>query len=167
MDTPRKLLLLLMWVVGVSSGVVKQGDCEPAGPCSADICKLPDCFCSGNETTTTGAEGAKKPQIVYLTFDDALTDLATREYYNELFGTPTNHKHSNPNGCALRATHFITHRTNQTYWQTMTEQDWINEIVGMRRIAGQFAAIDPCELDGMRSPFLQGGGDNMYTMLQN
>jgi len=192
MDTPRKLLLLLVWVVGVSSGAVKQGDCEPAGPCSADICKLPNCFCSGNETKTTGAEGAKKPQIVYLTFDDALTDLATREYYNELFGTPTDHKHSNPNGCALRATHFITHsytdyslvnywwhaghemashsithRTNQTYWQTMTEQDWINEIVGMRRIAGQFAAIDPCELDGMRSPFLQGGGDSMYTMLQN
>jgi len=49
----------------------------------------------------------------------------------------------------------------------MTESQWVDEIVGMRKIAGQFAAIDPCELEGMRSPFLQGGGDEMYSMLEN
>ena len=48
------------------------------------------------------AQGHKKPQIVYLTFDDALSNLASTQFYEELFGTPTNHTYSNPNGCALR-----------------------------------------------------------------
>ena len=47
-------------------------------------------------------------QIVYLTFDDALTTLAEQNYYQGLFdGTFTN-----PDGCAIRATHFISARSN-------------------------------------------------------
>ena len=47
-------------------------------------------------------------QIVYLTFDDALTTLAEQSYYQALFdGTYTN-----PDGCPIRATHFISARSN-------------------------------------------------------
>ena len=50
-------------------------------------------------------ETAKRPQIVYMTFDDAFSDQAESQFYRTLFdGT-----YKNPNGCAIRATHFITH----------------------------------------------------------
>ena len=49
-------------------------------------------------------ETAKRPQIVYLTFDDGFTAQAEEQFYRGLFdGTYTN-----PNGCAIRATHFIS-----------------------------------------------------------
>ena len=79
--------------------------CPEAPKCVVSECKLPDCFCSGNETELDQQEvdqGHKKPQIVYLTFDDALSNQASTLFYEELFGTPTNHTYSNPNGCALR-----------------------------------------------------------------
>merc|ERR1711962_376268 len=141
-------LLLLILVAATTTG--KEG-CQEAKKCDTDKCSLPDCFCSGNETILEGDYNVTdKPQIVYLTFDDAF---------------------SNPNGCAIRATHFvthsytdyslvnkywhmgheiashsITHRNNLTYWAGMTEEEWKQEIVGQRRITGQFSAINPCEI---------------------
>ena len=46
-------------------------------------------------------------QIVYLTFDDAMTELASSGYYEGVFGDDT--EFLNPNGCPIRATHFLTH----------------------------------------------------------
>lgn len=176
-------LALLSGLLALSS----QQEC-PAAPCDPASCQLPECFCSGERPAVNGT----KPQIVYLTFDDALRADASREYYDALFGTPTNHSNSNPNGCAIRASHFITHqstdyslvnrwwnygheiashsithRNNQTYWKTLSEEEWSREIVGERRIAGQLANINPCEISGMRVPFLQVGGDTMADMLTN
>ena len=70
--------------------------------CSNEKCTIADgCHCSGSEPPL---EIAKRPQIVYLTFDDAFTAQAEEQFYRSLFdGTFTN-----PNGCAIRATHFIT-----------------------------------------------------------
>ena len=70
--------------------------------CSDDKCTIADgCHCSGSEPPV---EIAKRPQIVYMTFDDAFTAQAEEQFYRSLFdGTFTN-----PNGCAIRATHFIT-----------------------------------------------------------
>jgi len=149
---------------------------------------LPDCACSGSEPYVNGT----RPQIVYLTFDDALTAQASSQFYDELFGRPTEHNNSNPNGCALRATHYvthqytdyslvnrwwrfgheiashsITHRNNLTYWQSMTEAEWAKEMVGQRRITSQFANVPACDISGMRSPFLQLGGDTQFSMLNN
>ena len=100
--------------------------------------------------------------------------------------------HRNPNNCSIRATHFIahtstdyslvnqywhkgheiaahsiTHRNNLTYWETMSPEEWKTEMVGVRKMIGQFANLDPCEVKGNRAPFLQGGGDNMFNMLMN
>jgi len=162
-------------------------DCSPASSCPAS-CQLPDCACSGSEPYVNGT----RPQIVYLTFDDALTAQASSQFYDELFGRPTEHNNSNPNGCALRATHYvthqytdyslvnrwwrfgheiashsITHRNNLTYWQSMTEAEWAKEMVGQRRITSQFANVPACDISGMRSPFLQLGGDTQFSMLHN
>merc|ERR1712172_320762 len=102
----------VIFFVAALVGQIQSQTCPEAPKCVVSECKLPDCFCSGNETELVQQEveqGHKKPQIVYLTFDDALSNLASTQFYEELFGTPTNHTYSNPNGCALRATHFITH----------------------------------------------------------
>ena len=48
----------------------------------------------------------------------------------------------------------------------MTKDEWQAEMVGIRKIIGQFANLNPCEVKGMRAPFLQGGGDNMFEMLR-
>merc|ERR1711970_1005414 len=184
----------LIFLVAALIGQTQSQTCEEAPLCVVSECTLPDCFCSGNETVLDQQEvdqGHKKPQIVYLTFDDALSAAADTQFYQELFGTPTNHTYSNPNGCALRATHFITHsytdyslvnkwwhygheiashsvthRNDLKYWEGMTPEEFKAEAVGQRRITGQFAALDPCEIKGWRSPFLQGTGDTMYSVLE-
>ena len=97
-----------------------QTSCPEATTCSPSSCSLPDCFCSGQDPPVSGT----RPQIVYLTFDDALTSQASQQFYQELFGTPTEHNYDNPNGCGIRwvstciltlsgmprATHFVTHQ---------------------------------------------------------
>jgi hypothetical protein len=46
-------------------------------------------------------------QIVYLTFDDAFTKLAMETYYSRIFDG----QYTNPNGCPITATHFLTHQS--------------------------------------------------------
>merc|ERR1712126_272893 len=101
-------LLLLILVAATTTG--KEG-CPEAKKCDITQCSLPVCFCSGNETTLEGDHNmTDKPQIVYLTFDDALSKTASDQFYEKLFGTSaTSFPFSNPNGCAIRATHFVTH----------------------------------------------------------
>ena len=50
------------------------------------------------------------------------------------------------------ATHSVTHRNDIKYWEEMTEKEFKDEAVGQRRITGQFAALDPCEIKGLASP---------------
>ena len=154
--------------------------------CDPTTCKAPDCHCSGEETIISDLDA--RPQIVYLTFDDGFTALAEEQFYRPLFdGT-----YKNPNNCSIRATHFIahtstdyslvnqywhkghemaahsiSHRNNLTYWETMSPDEWATEMVGVRKMIGQFANLDPCEVKGNRAPFLQGGGDNMFAELYN
>lgn len=44
------------------------------------------------------------PQMVLITFDDAVNDLNTH-YYTELFGNGR----VNPNGCPISATFYVSH----------------------------------------------------------
>jgi hypothetical protein len=129
---------------------------------------------------------ADRPQIVYLTFDDAFTKLAMDNYYSQLFEG----QFKNPNGCAIRATHFlthqstdyslvnkyyakghemashsITHRSNTTYWSTLSKQGWVDEMVGMRTIISNFANVPADAITGLRVPYLQSGGDTQYAMM--
>ena len=49
------------------------------------------------------------------------------------------------------ASHSITHRNDQKYWENMSEEEIAAEAIGQRRITGQFAALDPCEIKGALS----------------
>merc|ERR1712168_148518 len=153
-------------------------DC-PAEKCDQEACANlgEKCHCSGNET---GIPLDQRPMIVYLTFDDAFTALAEEQFYHGMFdGT-----YKNPNECDIRATHFITqsytdyslvnrywhlghemaahsitHRQDQDYWKHLDTAGWEDEMVGVRKMIGQFASIPPCQVSGNRAPFLQGGVD--------
>ena len=46
------------------------------------------------------------------------------------------------------ASHSVTHRNDIEYWKGMTPEEFKAEAVGQRRITGQFAALDPCEIKG-------------------
>ena len=45
------------------------------------------------------------------------------------------------------AAHSITHRNNQTYWQTMSPQEWRDEMVGVRRMIAQECPAFTLHLD--------------------
>ena len=47
-------------------------------------------------------------QIVYITFDDAVRQLDDDLYMDQLF----NGTFTNPDGCPIRATHFVSARAN-------------------------------------------------------
>jgi len=166
-----------------------KDSCTPAEKCPKECEDLVDddgnrpCHCSGNDTIIPVND---RPQIVYLTFDDAFTGQAESQFYRTLFDG----SYTNPNGCNIRATHFltqsytdyslvnqywhmghemashsITHRNDLKYWENLSVDEWKTEMVGMRKMIAQFAALDPCEVKGTRAPFLQAGGDNMFQML--
>jgi len=183
-----KLLLLgIVSAVAVNAATTQtpEANCEDATVCNDDECKLPDCLCSGKETQVP--EYNKRPQIIYLTYDDAFTQYAKENFYDHLFNGDGV---TNPDGCRVRATHFltaqytdytlvheywemghemashsITHRTNQDYWKGLNVDGWEAEAEGMRKMISQFAAIPKEDVSGFRAPFLQMGGDEMYTAL--
>jgi len=164
---------------------VPQANCDEALPCDPSLCVLPDCSCSGAEINI--ANNAERPQIIYLTYDDAFTAYAEENYYRGIFdGT-----FKNPDGNTIRATHFltaqytdytlvhdywamghemashsITHRTDMNYWKGLNVDGWSQEISGMRKLITQFAAIPKADVKGYRSPFLQMGADEQFAALK-
>ena len=52
---------------------------------------------------------------------------------------------------SLKYVFFLSHRSDQNYWKNMDVETWKDEMVGMRKIIGQFAAIDPCQVTGNNS----------------
>ncbi|TRY78789.1 hypothetical protein TCAL_11804 [Tigriopus californicus] len=158
-------------------------DCDVAPVCDESVCNLPDCVCSN---TVPDIPLRDRPMIVYLTFDDAMTKLASDDFYSQLFdGSKTN-----PDGCPIRATHFlthlytdyslvnkywrmghemashsITHRANATYWKTLSKDGWANEMSGMKTITKNLANIPEDQIRGVRAPYLQGGGDSQFQMM--
>lgn len=64
------------------AALLPQATGDPAKPCTPDVCKLPDCFCSG--TNIPGNLSASTiPQIVMITFDAAINTGFS--LYEELF----------------------------------------------------------------------------------
>jgi hypothetical protein len=175
-------LTLALLLIGGLLGVLGQ---NPAPPCPLDgSCKLPNCFCS---TTTTENISPRwtAPQLVTLTFDDAVNVL-NYEYYQTLFAR------TNPNGAKIGVTYFvthdycdyslvhqlfrnhheialhsITHQVNTTYWQTLPELGWKMEVVDQLDLMNKFAKVPKPLMKGFRAPFLQTGGNAMYRVLKD
>lgn len=127
-----------------------------------------------------------KPQIVLLTFDDAISKLHYKEFTEKILAR------KNPNGCGIGATffmthmytdyevthelwrrrmeialHSMTHQTGTERWAQMNQTMWEREMVDLRKTASHFANIPEEDFYGIRAPFLQIGGDAMFQMLQD
>merc|ERR1712233_108258 len=80
-----------IFFVAAFIGQIQSETCPEAPKCVVSECNLPDCFCSGNETELDQQEvdqGHKKPQIVYLTFDDPNFDTPQLQHRQTLTTTP-------------------------------------------------------------------------------
>lgn len=157
----------------------------PAKPCSPDICKLPDCRCSGVDIPGN-LPRKKVPQMVMLSFDDAVNG-EVYSFYETLFANGTL---KNPNGCNGTATffvsheyteyqmvqelyhyghdiadHTISHRTPTSWWKSANYSQLTDEIVGQREILRKWGQVEAEDVVGFRVPFLQIGGNTMYQVL--
>lgn len=164
------------------SGALAVDVCDDTDECP-DSCEPPDCSCSG--ATPKNIPLKDRPQIVYLTFDDAFTKEARKNFYDKIFTGKDAVR--NPNGDPIRATHFITHkyndyieahkyysrhghemaalsithRDNLTYWETLSKKGWSEEMGGMKDMMNIYGKMELKDIKGFRAPFLQVGGDNM------
>jgi hypothetical protein len=87
--------------------------------CNPEICTIPECFCSVDGLAVPGnLEASKIPQMVTITFDDAINE-GNLELYNEMF----NGKRLNPNGCTIKGSFFVSHKyTNYSAVQDMHQR---------------------------------------------
>jgi len=136
-----------------------EGWCDPehdpnaAEPCDYANCSLPDCFCSVDGTLVPdGLDPKDVPQLIYITFDDAVNDDNWKLYQERIFPS----KYKNPNGCPIHGTFYVSHeftnyamvnklsnqgheiavnsitnRLPESWWDgNATIEDWFDEMVG-------------------------------------
>eukprot|EP00730_Choanoeca_flexa_P019178 TRINITY_DN9358_c0_g1_i2.p1 TRINITY_DN9358_c0_g1~~TRINITY_DN9358_c0_g1_i2.p1 ORF type:complete len:485 (+),score=97.46 TRINITY_DN9358_c0_g1_i2:135-1457(+) len=143
--------------------------------CNAETCQLPDCFCNSITSPPRDLPVARIPQIVTVTFDDAIT-VNNYEYFQSLFNN-----RNNPNGCQASATFYVSHIfSNYRLVQNLYKQgheiaahtithgrnlEWNDEIVQQRQIMNRFAQIPSNQILGFRAPFLEPGGDAQLTAM--
>jgi hypothetical protein len=85
------------------SAAVNLGDVLPlAETCDPKKCFAPNCRCAST-TLDEKIPIDKTPQLVMLTFDDAVTAL-NYEYIQQALGGMTN-----PDGCPVAATFYVSH----------------------------------------------------------
>ncbi|RWS19278.1 Polysaccharide deacetylase-like protein, partial [Leptotrombidium deliense] len=149
-----------------------------ATKCNNDVCIIPDCKC-GNSLIPGNLPVDEIPQIILLTFDDAVNDL-NWDIYEELFSTGR----KNPNGCPLVATYYVSHEWTDygqvqtlysrghemashgiTFGEKFSKNQWLKEINGQREILHLYGGVKFEDVRGMRAPFLQIGGNKMFEML--
>nr|AUM57318.1 chitin deacetylase protein 2 [Tetranychus cinnabarinus] len=161
-------------------------DPNRAPPCDPAVCVLPECYCSIDGTQIPGKlEQSKVPQMVMISFDDAINNNNI-DVYDNLFKSDR----LNPNGCSIKGTffvshkytnysavqelhrrghemaaHSITHNTDEKYWTTATRETWAKEMAGVRLIMERFANITDNSIVGLRSPALRIGGNNQFFMM--
>ncbi|OQV16218.1 hypothetical protein BV898_09702 [Hypsibius exemplaris] len=152
----------------------------PALPCSSDTCKGPNCRC-GSSDIPGGLDPEETPQMVLLTFENAITEWSYSVYENLL-----RDDRLNPNGCRIKASFFVSHEwTDYSSVQTLyskghevdvlgvtlqydenrTSQSWERETVGMRKILHNFSNISAAEIVGVRAPYLTIGGEDQFKMM--
>uniref|UniRef100_A0A0N4ZDN1 EGF-like domain-containing protein n=1 Tax=Parastrongyloides trichosuri TaxID=131310 RepID=A0A0N4ZDN1_PARTI len=153
-------------------------DCPIDGSCS-----LPDCFCSTSGLNIPGnIQYHETPQMIILTFDGPITDRVINIYKNIFSG-----KHKNKNNCPIKGTFFVSHEFNnydQTQWlhstgheigvnsithrtlSDLSEEEWDEEMSGLREALEKFSYIDPEKIKGVRAPQLGMGGEAQFTMME-
>ncbi|CAL8127586.1 unnamed protein product [Orchesella dallaii] len=184
----KRLVLASALFVGYVAVLALGQAVTPALPCTeavlAENCTLPDCRCSGIDIPGN-LTVATTPQLVFLTFDDAVA-IQNIDFYREVL-----YNRKNPNNHNITATFFINHEYNNyalahelyrlghdialhsmshnpltPYWANLNQSMWRAEVVDQRQQMATLARIPVADVKGFRAPFLQTGGDVMYSVLQ-
>jgi len=170
-------------VIGILLACLVAVHSDPAPLCQPWICKAPECRCA---STNPGVSFPKEqiPQLVMLTFDDAVTALIT----DQVSGIIDNLK--NPDGCEVQATFYVSHEYTDyhrvhelwakgheialhsishspyiTYWRNITEEQMLKEFSDQRDMMAHFAKINKDDIKGMRVPLFQLSGDISYKVM--
>ncbi|XP_046804011.1 mucin-5AC isoform X6 [Lucilia cuprina] len=154
---------------------------KTAAKCRKDVCLLPDCYCGGRDIPGD-LKLEETPQIVLITFDDAVSTLNI-DYYDEIFNNETR---KNPNGCPIRGTFYVSHEwtdygmvqdlyadghemashtVSHSFGEQFSQKKWTREVAGQREILAAYGGVKLSDVRGMRAPFLSVGGNKMYKML--
>ena len=134
-------------------------------------CISPDCFCCREELAMPFAH-KQLPQIVFFTFDDAVTGQVAR-FYKQLFDS----SRKNPNGCPISMTLFVSH-SNTKYdlvrefyekgmeiashsvtHSAMNNTNFYAEAKTQKENLSKLAKIPIEDIKGWRSPYLKPAGD--------
>jgi len=163
----------LLAVIGAASS-------QSAGRCDPNVCRLPRCYCGGTEVPG-GLSRKSIPQFVLLTFDDAVNSL-NQQFFKDLFNN-----RRNPNGCPIKSTFYVSHEwtdysqvqdlyadghemashtVTHSDGKTFDESKWASEVIGMAEMLVRYGGVNPEDIKGMRAPFLQTGGDSMFSALR-
>ena len=171
MQLIQSVLILTLIVCGLLSPV----ESRVPGTCTRCIqsqkCIPPDCFCCREELDMPFAH-KQLPQIVFFTFDDAVTGQVAR-FYKQLFDS----SRKNPNGCPISMTLFVSH-SNTKYdlvrefyekgmeiashsvtHSAMNNTNFYAEAKTQKENLAKLAKIPIEDIKGWRSPFLKPAGD--------
>ncbi|CAK9297288.1 unnamed protein product [Gordionus sp. m RMFG-2023] len=153
--------------------------------CESEECRYPHCRCASSDLPPN-VKIENMPQIIMITFDDGVRAHDFKNIYNKIF----NNARKNPNGCPIRATffvsndytdysrlnqlyrmgheiasHSISHKLPESYWNTASYDEWRSEIAGQKEFIHRLANIPKNDMKGMRAPYLRMGGNTMFSML--
>ena len=84
-----------------------------AEPCNPNVCRLPDCYCGGQDIPG-GFRPEEIPQFVLLTFDDAVNGI-NKEFFSKLFKD-----RFNPNGCPIKVS-LVLFKQDFTQWYILSD----------------------------------------------
>lgn len=138
-------------------------------------CKPPNCVCCSNDMPLPYKT---IPQMVFFTFDDAITPQVAG-FYRQLFDS----SRRNPNGCPVSMTLFISHSNTvyslvREFYQKGMEiashsvshghpktSTFKDEALKQKQNLARMARIPHTRIKGWRSPFLEPLGDAQPNML--
>ncbi|XP_035828796.1 chitin deacetylase 7-like [Aplysia californica] len=156
--------------------------------CVQDVnCHLPDCFCANNTQGPLTVAAQNRPQIVALSFSDAVNER-NFGYYIEMLRSGW----KNSNGCPVSLTLFVPDPwTNYTmvqklwlegaeiasfgksgysqssyHYKTLSRELLEEEIGGQKDNFVIKAKIPPDAIKGFRMPYFESGSDEMLDVLK-
>ncbi len=163
----------------------KQHLYEPAKPCDQVQCKLPSCRCAST-SIPGGLPASETPQIITISFDDALRLQDYTTYYSKVFAN----RH-NPNDCPIGLTffvshnytdyslvedlyytdhyemadHSVTHREPVSWWTHATVEELSTEIVEQAEIEEYWGHVP--KVHGFRAPFLATSENELKALYES
>lgn len=152
--------------------------------CTSEVCQPPDCRCF-DSVLDENIPIANTPQLVMLTFDDAVT----AQIYDLV--QPIFEDIENPDGCPAAATWFVSHEYTDyskvhalwadgheialhsishspytNYWANISPEELIQEFGEQKQLMSHFANINADDIKGIRVPLFQLSGNQTFETIK-